>query len=117
MMEEKANFKDPEELLNLIESGDVFSILSEENMKGFNELMKYELIAVKDDKVYLTPLGKEAQIHGVQKVISRKPVQFSTVAIPEKIPFKIRRIYLFGSLLFLLLAFLFLVLQIIWQDQ
>jgi hypothetical protein len=104
-----------EDLLHLIETEDVFNILSEENMVSFNELMKYELIAVKDDKVYLTPLGKEAQVQGVKNVIAKKNLQKVSLGIPAVNTRKSVKIYLFWSLLFLFLVLLFLVFQYIWQ--
>lgn len=112
--EEKKVCISAEGLLHLIETQDVFNILSEENMEGLNELMKYELITVKDDKVYLTPLGKEAQIHGVKNVIATKSMQKITATIPTTTPFRIKKTNLW-SLLFLFLALLFIVFQYIWQ--
>lgn len=108
---------EPDELLNLIESDEVFTILSEENIPGFNKLVKYELISIKDDTVYLTDLGKEAQIHGVENVLARKHNGMVVEEIPAKIPFRIRKTYLIWSLLFLFLAILILVFQIVWPPS
>lgn len=103
-----------EDLLNLIENEDVFNILSEENMESFNELMKYELITVKDEKVHLTPLGKEAQIHGVKNVIGRKNVEHITTRITSA-PSRVWKSFLIWPVLILFLALLYLVFQYIWQ--
>ena len=104
-----------EDLLHLIETEDVFNILSQENMEGFNELMKYELITVKDDKVYLTPLGKEAQIHGVNNVIARKNAKVVATQIPAATSFKSGKTFLIWSIAILFLSLLFFVFQYIWQ--
>ncbi|CAN5158341.1 hypothetical protein BH23BAC2_BH23BAC2_23410 [soil metagenome] len=101
--ENPANSK--EDLLNLIEEGDAFSILSDAHTQGFKDLMKYELIATKDDKVYLTELGKEAQKIGVNAVISRKSATLSIPQIPVKKVVKNRNKFLI-SVLFLLILIL-----------
>lgn len=60
-------------LLKLIEEGDTEAILSEKELvPEFNELLKYDLIYLKDEKIYLTEEGKAAKIEGVDVVISRK---------------------------------------------
>ncbi len=115
IIEENEAGMSQEELLNLVESGDVFNILSEGNMSGFNELMKYEMITVKDDKVFLTSLGKEAQIHGVKNVIGRKNVESIASGIPVARSFKTKKNYLIWSLVFLFLALLLIVFQYIWM--
>lgn len=106
-----------DELLNLIESEEVYTILSEENMSGFNDLVKYELICIKDDKVFLTELGKEAQRCGVKNFLANKHIELVVAEIPAKIPFRVRKTYLIFSLIFLFLAFLILILQMIWQPS
>ncbi len=106
-----------EELLNLIEIEDIFTILSEENMEGFNELVKYELICIKDDKVFLTDLGREAQVSGVKNVLARKNVDMVIADIPSKLPSRVRKSYLIWSLLILLLAMLLFIFQMIWQPE
>lgn len=108
------NNKNLEELLNLIESEDVFALLSEENLEGLNQLMKYELITIKDEKVYLTQLGKEAQVHGVKNIIARRNVEKVVAEIPVKIHFKARKDYMLYSLLFLFLSLLLLAYQLLW---
>lgn len=104
-----------EDLLNLIEKEDVFNILCDENMEGFNELMKHELIAVKDDKVYLTPLGKEALDNGVKNVISQKNKLKTAPRLTTAISYKPLYSYLLGCLILLFLALLFVVYKSIWQ--
>src|SRR5690606_20561870 len=95
-----------EELLNLIESGDIVQLLSEENMGGFNELMKYELIEVRDDKVFLTTLGKEAKLNGVKETLSKRPVKRQQANISSGLPLKNSRLYFLLSLLLLFFALL-----------
>ncbi len=104
-----------EDLLNLIENEDVFNILCDENMEGFNELMKHELITVKDDKVYLTPLGKEALVNGVKNVISKKNKLKAAPRITAAISYKPLYSYLIGCLILLFLALLFVIFKSIWH--
>ncbi len=60
-------------LLNLIEKGDPEAILSEQELvPRFNELLKYDLVALKNEKVLLTEEGKAAKKEGVEVVIKRK---------------------------------------------
>ncbi len=59
-------------LLKLIEEGDATTILSEEHFgEKFNDLVKYELVAIKKDKVSLTAIGKHALRVGVKSVIEK----------------------------------------------
>jgi|SRR5690606_18401337 len=102
-----------EEMLHLIECGDIVELLSEENMKGFNDLIKYELIVVKDDKIYLSELGKEAKLNGVKNTVARQRVKILAANIPSRIPLRISKLYLIISLLSLLLALLFLIFNIV----
>ncbi len=60
-------------LLELIDEGDADAILSEDELiSRFNELLKYELIAVEYEKVYLTEKGKEAKNKGVEAIINQE---------------------------------------------
>lgn len=106
-------------LLKLIEEGDPDVILSEEQLiPRFNELMKYDLVTLKDDKVYLTEKGKEAKREGVDKIIKReRQLRFENSNISssiEKKPAmafsqKIRngKFWIISLLILLLLAFSF----------
>ena len=59
-------------LLKLIEEGDASTILSERSFsEKFNDLVKYELVAIKRDKVSLTEIGKHALRVGVKQVIDK----------------------------------------------
>lgn len=102
-----------DEMLHLIESKDIVKLLSEENMKGFNDLMKYELIGIKDDTVFLTELGKEAKLYGVKNIVARQRVHILAAKIPSRIPLRIRMLYLIISLLFLSLALFILIYNIV----
>jgi len=102
-----------EEMLHLIESGDMVELLSEENMKGFNDLIKYELIVVKDDKIFLSDLGREAKLMGVKHTVARQRIQIIAANIPSGIPLKISKLYLIISLLLLLFILLILIYNIV----
>ena len=103
-------------LLKLIDEGDPDVILSEEKLiPRFNELMKYDLVTLKDDKVYLTHKGREAKREGVDKFIKRqKQLHLQNTLVPNPgikkpaIAFsgKIvnRKVWLIGLLLLLLLV-------------
>lgn len=105
-------------LLKLIEEGDADRILSENDMqKSFSELVKHELIVIKEDKIFLTELGEVARIRGVQKVITdqkaKKVVINTATPVIEK-----RRII--GSnlpyyILLLLGLLMMLSIQILWE--
>lgn len=72
-----------QKLLQLIDEGDPSSILSEDNGRGFNELMKYQLISIKNDKVLLTDLGREAQKDGIVKVLNQLKSPAPAVKLPN----------------------------------
>lgn len=59
-------------LLKLIDEGDAAAILSEKNFAiRFNELVKYELVAIKKDKLRLTERGRHALRVGARSVINK----------------------------------------------
>lgn len=61
-----------EKIISLIEMGDPVPILAEESfIEVFNELLKYELIDLKDDKIVLTPKGEEARKIGLTKALNQ----------------------------------------------
>lgn len=65
-----------QKIIELIDDGDPLPILAEDSLvENFNEFLKYELIDIVDDKVILTPRGKEAKILGIDKVIAELKVQ------------------------------------------
>lgn len=69
-------------LLTLIDQGDAFTILSEDNFnENFNELVKYELVKVEKEKVSLTTRGRLALKLGVKSVIQKikDKVDFSII--------------------------------------
>lgn len=101
-----------EKLLRLIDEGDPSSILSEENTKGFNELMKYQLITIEDDKVSLTELGREAINEGILKVMekAKEPtILVNALNSPIKVLPKNRKVYYASLLFFLLMLLAFLI--------
>ena len=60
-------------LLDLIEEGDPDKILSEEELfPKFNQLVKYGLVVLKDDKVFLTEKGIQAKNEGVDSFIQKE---------------------------------------------
>lgn len=65
--EEKSRIK----LLKLVQDSDTTKILTDENLKkSLNDLMKYELIDIKNEKIYITERGKRAQREGLNAVIA-----------------------------------------------
>lgn len=103
-------------LLKLIEEGDPDVILSEEKLiPRFNELMKYDLVTLKNEKVYLTEKGKQAKREGVEKIIKReKRMQFQHSIVPNPLEkktamtftsgYRNRKLLLISLLLLLLLV-------------
>lgn len=69
----EGNIKDDTtRLLKLIDEGDASAILSEKNFgTRFNELVKYELVAIKKDRIRLTEMGRHALRIGAQSVIDK----------------------------------------------
>lgn len=62
-----------EKLLDLIEEGDPDKILSEEELfPKFNQLVKYNLVVLKEDKVFLTEKGIQAKKEGVDSFIKKE---------------------------------------------
>lgn len=60
-------------LIDLIEEGDPNKILSEEDLfPKFNELVKYNLVVLKDEKVFLTKKGIQAKNEGVDLFIQKE---------------------------------------------
>lgn len=58
-------------LLQLVEEDNPDTILAEEKLVAtFNELLKYGLIELQDEKIYLTPKGKLAKNEGVENFIN-----------------------------------------------
>ncbi|MFO8147242.1 MAG: hypothetical protein ACQEWG_10370 [Bacteroidota bacterium] len=60
-------------LIDLIEEGDPSKILSEEDLfTRFNELVRYGLVVLEDEKVFLTKKGIQAKKEGVELFIKRE---------------------------------------------
>ena len=48
-------------------------ILAEDSLvPKFNELLKYDLIVIKDDRVFLTEKGQTAKLHGFDYIIDQE---------------------------------------------
>lgn len=112
------NMEDPiDKLLKLIEDGDADIILSEENMQGsLNELVKHELVLIKEDKIFLTELGQRARTEGVKKVISGlKPKPMIQINAAPVIERKIRSSNTPYYILLILGLLLILAIQFIWN--
>lgn len=62
-----------ERLIKLIDEGDPEVILAEDALvPKFNELLKYDLVVIKDDRVFLTEKGKTAKIHGFDYILEQE---------------------------------------------
>lgn len=69
-----------ERLINLIDEGNPEIILAEDSLvPKFNELLKYDLVVIKDDRVYLTEKGKLAKTHGFEYVMKQGKVPKKSV--------------------------------------
>lgn len=61
-----------ERIIRLIEQGDPIPILAEASLVDtLNELLKYQLVDIIENKVVLTSKGEEARILGLDKVINQ----------------------------------------------
>jgi len=62
-----------ERLIKLIDEGDPEVILAEDALvPKFNELLKYDLVVIKDDRVFLTEKGQTAKIHGFDYILEQE---------------------------------------------
>ncbi|UJH92059.1 hypothetical protein LZ575_05490 [Antarcticibacterium sp. 1MA-6-2] len=112
------NIDPKDRLLKLIEQGDAAIILSEENLQNcISELLKFELIVIKNDHIYLTEIGKTALIVGVEKALTDLKSKKATVlAIPvEAGPKKINTSNVPYYILLILGILLMLLIQFFWQ--
>ncbi|HEY9184598.1 MAG TPA: hypothetical protein VIM94_04675 [Salegentibacter sp.] len=63
--------KSTQKLIELIKNGDAIAILAEDSLiEGFNELLKYDLMDIVDDKIILTPKGEKAMDIGLDNILS-----------------------------------------------
>lgn len=69
-----------ERLIKLIDEGDPEVILAEDLLiPQFNELLKYELVQIKDDRVFLTEKGHLAKVHGLEFMLEQEKLQKGAV--------------------------------------
>lgn len=62
-----------ERLIKLIDEGDSEVILAEDALvPKFNELLKYDLVVIKEDRVFLTEKGQLAKIHGFEYIMEQE---------------------------------------------
>lgn len=79
-----------ERLIKLIDEGDPEIILAEDALiPKFNELLKYDLVVIKDDRVFLTEKGKLAKVHGLEYILEQE-------RLPKKRPGKVLSIRING---------------------
>lgn len=110
-----------ERLITLIDEGDPEVILAEDALvPKFNELLKYDLVVIKDDRVFLTEKGKLAKSYGIDYIIGQeklpKKVVKKAFAIRigarnysvENLRARMGSIYLLALILLITLVFLFL---------
>lgn len=114
-----------ERLIKLIDEGDPEVILAEDALVSkFNELLKHDLVVIKDDRVFLTEKGQTAKIHGFDFVIEQeKKFKKSTKKAPgvrvggkmyttANLGIKLRSIHLFALILLLTMALLYFYLPV-----
>lgn len=109
-----------ERLIKLIDEGDPEVILAEDALiPQFNELLKYDLIVIKDDRLFLTDKGQLAKIHGFEYVLEQEKLHKKSVKkvigvriggrkyTTEDLRFKLGFVHLFALLLLLTMAVLY----------
>ena len=110
-----------ERLIKLIDEGDPEVILAEDSLvPKFNELLKYDLVVIKEDRVFLTEKGKLAKTHGFdyileqEKLPKKSPKKALALRINGKIystasfSSRMGSVYLLALILLITLAYLFL---------
>lgn len=109
-----------ERLIKLIDEGDPEVILAEDSLvPKFNELLKYDLVVIKDDRVFLTEKGQTAKTHGFDYIIDQEKKVKKTskkvqgIRVGDKmyttanLGIKLRSIHLFALILLLTMAILY----------
>lgn len=65
-----------QKLIELIKNGDAIAILAEDSLiEKFNELLKYNLIDIVDDKIILTTKGENAMNMGLDNIMAKLNLQ------------------------------------------
>lgn len=73
-----------DELLQIIEGGDPARILSEDDLvQRLNFLLKYQLVTITEDRIYLTEKGREARIKGINSIIGAEDLNKELSEFPE----------------------------------
>ena len=72
-----------DKLLCTIEEGDAVDILAEEYSESLNELMKAELIEIRNDKLELTDKGRQAKIIGVKDCLVKNPGESEKIRLED----------------------------------
>jgi len=109
-----------ERLIKLIDEGDPEVILAEDSLvPKFNELLKYDLVVIKDDRVFLTEKGQLAKLHGFEYVMKQEKL---TKKSSKKVPgvriggrnytaadlcYKMKFVHLFALIVLLTMAVLY----------
>ncbi|WP_372918910.1 hypothetical protein [Salegentibacter sp.] len=63
--------KSPQRLFELIKNGNAIAILAEDSLiEKFNELLKYNLMDIVDDKIVLTSKGEKAMNMGLDNILA-----------------------------------------------
>lgn len=100
-------------LLQLIEEGDPTIILSSEYSRSLNELIKFEFIAIENERLQLTEKGKQAQLLGVKAVMEKKDFLNEEVKVSDSTTQKLTDGNSNQSFLIVLLFFLISLLAMI----
>lgn len=108
--EEQAKIKG-DQLLKIIEEGNPEDILLEEYVHVFNELIKYELITIRDGKICLTERGIRAKVEGVGASIEEYKILYLSKNVIRK-SFQKNYLYILLMLLLILSFIMFFILLI-----
>ena len=72
-----------DKLLQIIEDGDAVDILAEDYAASLNELMKFELIEIHNEKLQLTDKGRQAKLKGVKDFMAPEPEQKEKIELVD----------------------------------
>ena len=72
-----------DKLLQIIEDGDAVDILAEDYAASLNELMKFELIEIHNEKLQLTEKGRQAKLKGVKDFMAPEPEQKEKIELVD----------------------------------
>ncbi len=105
--------KTPEKILKQVKEGNSALLLKEEKCKeGLQELMQYDLIEIKDDKIILTEKGIFAVSTNTQKEIQRLKIEEEMKDFSPEIVRRESHLFLLCLISCVILAIIFLIFDV-----